>query len=192
MSKKRQRYTRTVRCALLMGSLGMVALAHNPTSSVETLTVDQAVQYALEHNPSLRKAELDVEKAGDDLAAYRTRRLPSIKWDVLAGQLLTKPSLTFNRGVFGTYQGIGPIPSEQTKVTTPRRPAAVAFGQIVQPLSQQYRLGLQVKSYRLEQQLEAAKLAERRAAVAEEVRKAYYKLLQTQSSLESVEESLPL
>ena len=73
MSKKRQRYTRTVRCALLMASLGMLAPAQDSTSSVETLTVDQAVQYALQKNPALRTAELDVEKAGDNLAAFRTR-----------------------------------------------------------------------------------------------------------------------
>jgi outer membrane protein TolC len=66
------------------------------------------------------------------------------------------------------------------------------FGQILQPLSQQYRLGLGVRAHSLERQIEAAKLAERRAAVAEQVRKAYYRLLETQSALESVEESLPL
>lgn len=66
------------------------------------------------------------------------------------------------------------------------------FGQILQPLSQLYRLGLGVRAHELERQFEAAKLAERRAAVAEQVRKAYYRLLETQSALESVEQSLPL
>jgi outer membrane protein TolC len=143
-------------------------------------------------NPSLRTAELDVEKAGDDLAAFRTRRLPSIKWNVLGGQLLTKPTVSFDRGVFGTYPGVGPIPGDNTKVNIPRRPTALVFGQILQPLSQQYRLGLGVKALELGRQMEAAKLAERRAAVAEQVRKAYYRLLETQSALESVEQSLPL
>jgi outer membrane protein TolC len=111
---------------------------------------------------------------------------------VLGGQLLTKPSITFDRGVFGTYPGIGPVPGEEARVTAPRKPTAIAFGQILQPLSQQYRLSLGVKALNLEKQLEAAKLAERRAAVAEQVRKAYYRLLETQSALEGVERSLPL
>lgn len=192
MSKKLQRLSRTIRCTLLLGSLGLVAPAQESNSSVETLTVDQAVQYALQKNPSLRTAELEVEKAGDNLFAFRTRRLPSIKWNILGGQLLTKPTVNFDRGVFGTYPGVGPIPGEDTKVNIPRRPTAFVFGQILQPLSQQYRLGLGVKSLNLERQLEAAKLAERRAAVAEQVRTAYYRLLETQSALESVEESLPL
>ena len=192
MSRKLQRFSRTIGCTLLLGSLGLDAPAQESTSSRETLTVDQAVRYALEKNPTLRTAELEVDKAEDDLSAFRTRRLPSIKGNVLGGQLLTKPSVTFDRGVFGTYPGVGPIPGEETKVDIPRRPTAFVFGQILQPLSQQYRLGLQVKALDLGRQLEAAKLAERRAAVAEQVRKAYYRLLETQSALESVEQSLPL
>jgi len=170
----------------------LIARAQESTPLPETLTVEQAVQYALQHNPSLRTAELDVEKADDNLAAFRTRRLPSIRWNVLAGQLLTKPSVTYSPGIFGTYPETGPIPSRETKVETPRRPTAFVFGQILQPLSQQYRLGLGVESLKLERQMEAAKLAERRAAIAEQVRKAYYQLLETQSALESVEKSLPL
>ncbi|HEU0007342.1 MAG TPA: TolC family protein [Terriglobia bacterium] len=192
MSRKLQRFSRTIGCTLLLGSLGLDAPAQQSTSSRETLTVDQAVRYALEKNPTLRTAELEVDKAEDDLSAFRTRRLPSIKGNVLGGQLLTKPSVTFDRGVFGTYPGVGPIPGEETKVDIPRRPTAFVFGQILQPLSQQYWLGLQVKALDLGRQLEAAKLAERRAAVAEQVRKAYYRLLETQSALESVEQSLPL
>ncbi|MDX2181169.1 MAG: TolC family protein [Bryobacteraceae bacterium] len=189
---QRHTRTRTVHWALILGSIGLIARAQEPTPSPETLTVEQAVQYALQHNPSLRTAELDVEKAGDNLAAFRTRRLPAIRWNALGGQLLTKPSVTFSEGVFGTYPETGPIPSRDTKVETPRRPSAFVFGQILQPLSQQYRLGLGVESLRLERQIEAAKLAERRAALAEQVRKAYYRLLETQSALESVEKSLPL
>jgi len=192
MSRTIHRYSRTVLCTLLLGSVALVAPAQETTSSPETLTVDQAVHYALQKNPSVRTAEFDVEKAGNDLSAFRTRRLPSFRWNVLGGQLLSKPTVTFSRGVFGTYPGVGPIPGEEAQVDIPRRPTAFVFGQILQPLSQQYRLGLGVKVLELGRQLEAARLAERRAAVAEQVRKAYYRLLETQSALESVEQSLPL
>ncbi|NWF85451.1 MAG: TolC family protein [Bryobacteraceae bacterium] len=192
MTTKHQRFSLTVRCAMLLWSLGLMAHAQDPAPPAETLTVDQAVSNALQRNPSLRTAELDVEKSSDNLAAFRTRRLPSLKWTTLAGQLLTKPTVTFDQGVFGTYPGVGPIPGQETKVNIPRKPTAFLYGQMLQPLSQQYRLGLGVKLLTLERLLEEAKLAERRAAVAEQVRKAYYRLLETQSALESVEQSLPL
>jgi outer membrane protein TolC len=156
------------------------------------LSVEQAVEYALEHNPTLRTAALDVDKAQNNVAAFQTRRLPSFRWNALGGQLLTKPSVTFSRGVFGDYAGTGPIPSQETKVDTPRRPTAFVFGQILQPLSQQHRLGLNVQLLKIEREIEATQVAERRAAIAEQVRKAYYRLVETQSALESVEKSLPL
>lgn len=192
MSHKLQRYSRTIRCVLVLWSLGQASQAQDVASAVETLTVDQAVRTAIERNPSLRAAALDLEKSADNLAAFRTRRLPAIKWTTLGGQLLTKPSVTFDQGVFGTYPGVGPIPGQEAKVNIPRKPTAFVFGQILQPVSQQYRLGLGVRLLNIEKQLEEAKLAERRAAVAEQVRKAYYGLLETQSALESVEQSLPL
>jgi outer membrane protein TolC len=185
-------FTRTVLGALVLAPLGPIAGAQDLPSTVETLTVDQAVDYALKHNPSLLTAEMAVEKAGDNLAAFRTRRLPSIRLNVLGGQLLTTPTVTFDRGVFGNYTDVGPIPGKETEVNVSRRPTAIVFGQVLQPLSQQYRLRLGVQALELDRQIEAAKLAERQAAVAEQVRKAYYRLLETQSALESVEESLPL
>lgn len=192
MSLIPQRYSKAIRYALIVWSFAQVSQGQDSKPPAETLTVEQAVTIAIERNPSLRTAQLDAEKATDNLAAFRTRRLPSVKWTTLGGQLLTKPSVTFDQGVFGTYPGVGPIPGQETKVDIARKPTALIFGQVLQPLSQQYRLGLGVKILTLDQQLEAAKLAERRAAVAEQVRKAYYSLLQTQSALESVEQSLPL
>lgn len=176
----------------MMSLIGLAVRAQESASPPETLTVDEAVRLALRNNPTLRSSELDVDEAGDDLAAFRTKRLPSFKWSVLGGQLLTKPSITFDRGVFGDYANVGPIPSRETKVTIPRRPAAFALGQIVQPLSQQYKLGLGVKAHELERQIESAKLAQKKAEIAENVRKSYYKMLETQSALNSVEQSLPL
>ena len=108
---QRHTQTRTVHWALIVGAIGLIAQAQESTPLPETLTVEQAVQYALQHNPSLRTAELDVEKADDNLAAFRTRRLPSTRWNVLAGQLLTKPSVTYSPGIFGTYPETGPFPS---------------------------------------------------------------------------------
>lgn len=193
MSKKLRNCSRSFRYGLLLASLSLAAPAQETAiTSPEILTVDQAVRYAFENNPALRTAELEVEKVGDNLSAFRTRRLPSFRWNMLAGQLLSKPSVSFDRGVFGYYPNVGPIPGEQAKVRIPRKPTALMLGQILQPLSQQYRLGLGVRAHEVTRQLETAKLAEQRAAVAERVRKAYYRLLETQSALESVEQSLPL
>ena len=53
----------------------------------------------------------------------RTRRFPALKVQVLESYLLTSVDFTFERGAFGTFPGIGPVPAEDTKISTPRRPS---------------------------------------------------------------------
>ena len=59
--------------------------ARTPVASmpgVDRLTVDQAVSIALENNPTIRNAQLEVETGGARVAAARTKRLPSLSFEV--------------------------------------------------------------------------------------------------------------
>ena len=55
----------------------------------EELSLDTAVRLAIENNLSLQVAQLQIEKAEEDLGVARTRRLPSFETQVSASQLLT-------------------------------------------------------------------------------------------------------
>jgi outer membrane protein TolC len=48
----------------------------------EVLTVEQAVALAFAHNRQVQNAALEVEKAGDDVAAAQTRRWPSLNFSI--------------------------------------------------------------------------------------------------------------
>ncbi len=91
-------------------------------SNGETLTLEQAIALALGENRQVKSASIEVEKYSDKLAALRTKRLPEFKFYTLASQLLTPMSFTFEKGAFGSYLGIGPIPDKTTEISTPRRP----------------------------------------------------------------------
>jgi hypothetical protein len=88
---------------------------------------------------------LEVNKSEDRMAAARTRRLPEFKFNALGSQLLSSIDYKFEQGMFGNYPGVGPIPNTDTVISTPRRPTVVFVGQINQPLSQLYRIGLNLK-----------------------------------------------
>ena len=75
------------------------------------LSLEQAVGIALAHNKSLANATLQVEKAANDLASAKTHRLPQFQVEAQASQLLQPVHLTFPRGAFGTFDGIGPVPA---------------------------------------------------------------------------------
>jgi hypothetical protein len=109
------------------------------------LSLDEAVRMALEHNRSLQAARLDVEKAGDDLAAIRTRRLPSFDTTAQSSQLLSPVEFSFPQGAFGDYPGTGPIPATDTTITSPRKPNLMVSSQITQPLSQLFEIGMNIR-----------------------------------------------
>src|SRR5262245_40312000 len=78
--------------------------------SQELLTLEAAIVAALQHNRLVRSSGIEVKKYEDRLSAMRTRRLPQFSWYTLGAQRLTELSFRFERGVFGVYPGVGPIP----------------------------------------------------------------------------------
>ena len=156
-----------------------------PGRDVETLTLEQAIALALSDNPQIRNASLDVSRAGKELAASRTRRLPGFSFEMIGAQQLTPIDFTFERGVFGTFPGTGPIPAENTKLSTPLKPTAVFITRVTQPLSQLYKINLGLKQSALKGEIAREELRARRQQIARDVKRAYFALLQTQSSLEA-------
>src|SRR5689334_10648442 len=78
----------------LLGS-ALAARAQEPaTSDAEALTLEQAITIALRDNRQVKNAQLAIGKAGDELAATRTLRLPSMNLYSLASQQLVKNDIT--------------------------------------------------------------------------------------------------
>jgi outer membrane protein TolC len=156
----------------------------------EVLTLEQAIVLALRDNPQLRNAAIDVSRSDEEYAAARTKRLPSFKLDIIGSQQLTPIDFTFERGVFGTYPGIGPIPADNTRLSTPMQPTAIFITRITQPLSQLYKINLGLKQLRLKNEIAQEAMRSRRQEIVRDVKRAYYALLQTQSALEAAAETI--
>src|SRR5215470_7972716 len=107
--------------------------AQEPASSARaTLTLEDAVNFAQENNRQLRNAKLTVAIDEEGVLEAKKYRLPSINLYALGSQLLTPVDFTFEQGVFGTYPGIGPVPTTETKIHTPLRPTFYGLAQISQ------------------------------------------------------------
>src|SRR5262249_10080145 len=161
----------------------------------DVLTLDQAIALALSANHAVKDAELEAGKTGDILAATRTQRLPSMNVFSLTGEQFVKPE-TINigslaPGIFpgvapNIFPGVGPFFS----IGIPRRPTTVFAGLILQPLSQQYRLGLNVEQAKLARKSERERLRLVKQSTIDRVKQTYYGILQTQSALESTQEAI--
>src|ERR1051325_4711590 len=157
-----------------------------------TLSLDEAVSLALDHSRRLQGATLETERAGQQIAAAKTQRLPQIKVTAFAGELLNHPTLTFAKGVFGTLPDGSPVPVGAVRLRAPERPLAIPFVQGTFPLSQQYRTALDVKKLTVEQRMKVEESRGARTEVIAAVKDHYYRLLLSQFSLNTAERNVSL
>ena len=165
-----------------------------PTSATEDeaplLTLDDAVSLALSDNRLVKNSALEVQKLDFRMNTARSRRLPQLQLNALGGELLHSFDFTFDQGVFGTYPTIGPVPGTKTKIRNPARFTTYVTGNVDQPLTQQYKIGLAIRATRLEQDIAREDVRAERQKIAAEVRKAYFDLVALQAGVESTREAV--
>ena len=182
---------RTVLCLAIV-LLPAAAPAQPRAAASERLTLESAIEIALENNRGLAAAKLDVERAAADLAVARARRLPSFETTASVSQLLTPVTFAFPRGAFGDYPGIGPIPAVDTDVKTPQGASYYFNSQVSQPLSQLYRIGLGIRGAAASRAVAVERTREQELATVNAVKRVYFSIVQTQSALTANGEALAL
>jgi outer membrane protein TolC len=154
-----------------------------PPAAGNLLTLEEAVNTALQDNRQVKNAALEVSKSEHMLAAVRTRRLPNFEIIVGENWLLT-PQPNFN--AIGGAPGVLPIPipiPSAPNLVSNRQPTALMTGLMAQPLSQQYRIGLNVSMHDVMRDIAREQLRAKRQTVVDDVKRSYFTILQTQSSL---------
>lgn len=155
-----------------------------------TLTLDQAVALALKSNRQLQSSALDITKAEETTAEAKTARLPQFRSYILSGISLNPINFTVPRGTLGIYPGLGPLPSQDSDIRTPRRVTAFIYGTAAQPISQLFKVRLAINQSRLGEQAARENLRQQKQDTARQVRETYYQLVQTQSQITSGESTL--
>jgi outer membrane protein TolC len=173
-------------CIAIALCVGIVA-AQETASTAQVLTLDEAIAIAIANNRSLRVAMLEVDKSKWRIAEVKTKRLPSFSGTILGSELLNEVSFNFPAGAFGNLPGVGPFPSTDTKITTPRQPVAYVMSQVEQPLSQLYKIQLGVRAQELNAKITGEKARAQAQTLVKDVKQAYYAVLQSESELEAAE-----
>jgi outer membrane protein TolC len=159
----------------------------------EELQLDQAVHMALQQNIEIANTSLDVSKAGDRWAAFHTSLFPKFSFYALGSEQLKSVNITIAAGTLGKkYPNIGPIPATNIEFSTPIQPTGFLVGRVSQPLSQIYRIRLNLKALDFSKQLASEKLRGKRQDVVRDVKQLYYGIEQVQSSLIAVRETVQL
>jgi outer membrane protein TolC len=156
------------------------------SSSTESLTLDQAIALALRNNHSIKIARFGVDSAEEEISVAKTSRLPSLHMYTLVSGNLAKNDLRIPNPAANEFPGLGPF----FLLTQERRPSLVFAMTAAQPLTQQYRIGLNIKLERLSHEMAQAKLRQQQNETIDQLKKTYYAILQTKSALSSLEQAV--
>src|SRR6266704_1462172 len=188
MSSKRVHNLRIyfVALSLLLATPLAAGCQQSPPTVGDVLSLDQAINIALQNNRSLKNARLNVDKGEDEIRSIRTSRFPSTHFYALVSQDMVKHETNLTSPFTGVFPGIGPFFS----LSTPRRPTAVFAALVLQPISQQYRIGLAINAVKLARDEEHQKLRSEEQSLVNNIKKTYYGILQSESALESVRDEV--
>jgi len=164
--------------------------ASNADNGAPLLTIDEAVSLALQHNWLVKNSVLEAQKYDFRVSTARSKRKPQFQLTMLGGELLQPFDFTFPAGSFGTYPGIGPIPSTNAKIHTPAVFTTYITGSIDQPVTQQYKIGLGIHVSELARDIAREDVRAERQKIAAEVRNAYFNLVAIQASVDAAREAV--
>ncbi len=170
---------------VLLAMMLAVSIMRAQEEPAKPLTLEEAVSLARAHNRELKQARLEVHKQKEAFSEAKTQLYPRIDTYFLASELLTPLDFTIKSGTFGTFPATGPIPAKDSVIHTPARPVAIASITATQPLTQLFRINLSIKEQKLGAELSQQSYSQHEQDVVNEVRRAYYAILQSQSELES-------
>src|ERR1700676_5121274 len=176
--------TRILSIALLVMMLS-ASITRAQDEPAKPLTLEEAVSLARLHNRELKQARLEIHKQQEAFSEAKTQLYPRFDTYFLASELLTPLDFTIKSGTFGTFPATGPIPAKDSVIHTPARPVAIASITATQPLTQLLRINLSIKEQKLGAELSQQSYSQHEQDVVNEVRRAYYAILQSQSELES-------
>ena len=182
MSHARRARTLSVLLLLMMLPASVMRGQEEPP---KLLSMEEAVSLARSHNRELKQAEVEIHKQKEAFSEAKTQLYPRFDTYFLASELLTPLDFTIRSGTFGTFPATGPIPARDSKIHTPARPVAITSVTATQPLTQLIRINLSIKQQKLAAEHSQQSYFEREQELVNEVRRAYYAILQSQSELES-------
>ncbi|MBP7867779.1 MAG: TolC family protein [Acidobacteria bacterium] len=177
--------------AVLLASVPLLPANPLPGEDAGVLTLEQAIAQAIANNREVRISGLEAEKAHEKTQAFRTHFFPTINFRATGSQQLAPIEFFFRQGVFGEIDG-RPVPSEDTYLSTARVPTLVLQADVQQPLTQLYRLKLNVKALRKGEEIARQDVRLKTQDLVKSTKLAYWGIAQAQSGIRALEETLRL
>jgi outer membrane protein len=116
--------------------------------------------------------------------------MPQFQATVQAGAALRPIEFNIPAGALGDYPATGPIPAQQSSMTTPRRLTGLVYATATQPVSQLYKMGLSIRDAELAEKLAVERLHERKQDTSRQLRRGYLQIVQSEAQVASLNASI--
>jgi outer membrane protein TolC len=179
-----------IRQLLIFGVLSagqIFAVAQNENSSVpHTLTLQGAVELALEHNHDVRISSMKVEEDEHVKEIARSAYLPVLRNDTSFNYVTDTQFIEITTGSLGSV-GPTPIPPRDYILNQGGRNIFISGTGLTQPLTELFKIKAENDAARAEVEASKGKAASVKDQVALKVRQLYYNILIVQSQHQAIE-----
>jgi len=156
----------------------------------DILSLDDAIALALKNNRNVQSAGVEKKKPAAGIPPPPPRRYPQLNLRYTGAQQLSPLDFEFQRGSLGSISTGEVIPTTDTKISTPKQWENQGQALVAQPLAQLYRISLEIEQYGLMKNIAEEQHRNARSSVINDVRKAYFGILETQSAFKAVTEAI--
>jgi multidrug efflux pump subunit AcrB/outer membrane protein TolC len=166
--------------ATVVAALALLALAAPSQAQQRTVTLDEALQLAMQKNSSVRIAEQKVKEADAKVIKARASYFPEANNQTNAFHGDEADFMTIPKGALGTYGGTGPVPGNDVRIQEGKRDFEVTQTTVAQPVTQVFKIHAGVSAAAAEARMAHSDLDRARNEVSLNVKKLYYGLLSAQ------------
>jgi len=154
------------------------------------LTLDQAIDLALQQNRSVHLRSLSIEQMQSRRNEARANYLPQIKASGSTLHVTELAGIEIPAGAFGSYPSIGPVPSKSLFIDQGSATAYTGGVGLEQPLTQLFRIHQANVAANQDVLIARTQFDQTKDAIALQVRKLYYDILVNQQKADAAQDQL--
>jgi multidrug efflux pump subunit AcrB/outer membrane protein TolC len=173
--------------AALAGLLLFAVAAVSAHAEARKLTLDEALEQAAQHNPTVRMARFKAKAAQAEVTQARANYFPQLSTIGEAVHAGRTESLTIPMGALGVYSNTGAVPGKDIKIDLGNRNFLLDTAVLAQPISQLYKIHAGVGVAKADAAESRADVRKAEDEVGLQVRKLYLNLLATEKKKQAAE-----
>jgi outer membrane protein TolC len=170
--------------AAVLIAIGCGAVAH---AQPRTLTLDEAVSLASQHNSTVKIAGDKVREMDARVHGARASYFPVLSNDSNAAHIAKQQSLDIAQGALGVYPGVGPIPGTGVSINQGKSNFLLSTTTVSQPITQYFKTRAGVDVSRAEAAGARSDMRRVENEVGLKVKEVYYGILATERRRNAVD-----